>query len=131
MKNSVYLAGGFYGTWNRQVREANPALVFLDPRIKEFAYGERVRMTVGEYSTLDKHMIRQCDIVFVYAENTNPGFGYAMEAAYAKGLGKTVILVLEENNQTIDDRYLEFLTAFADITFDNLEEGINYLQLFQ
>jgi hypothetical protein len=53
------------------------------------------------------------------------------EAGYAKGLGKTVILVLEKNNTTIKDRYLDFLRTVSDIVFDDLDSGIKFLSKFQ
>ncbi len=64
-------------------------------------------------------------------EKTNPsGIGLAVEIGYAKGLGKTVILCLEENNSKINDRYLDFLKKAADITFNSLESGISHLMLY-
>ena len=40
-------------------------------------------------------------------EKTNPsGIGMSVEMGYAKALGKTVILCLEENNEHIKDGYL-------------------------
>ncbi|MCK5015688.1 MAG: hypothetical protein KAS32_01335, partial [Candidatus Peribacteraceae bacterium] len=71
------------------------------------------------------------DIVFVYAERTNPScIGLSVEIGYAKGLNKTVILVLEPRHETREDRYMQFLKKAANITFETLEEGIDYLQSF-
>jgi len=42
-------------------------------------------------------------------------------------LGKTCILILEPESKYHEDRYLNFMKGFADITFDNLNDGINYL----
>jgi hypothetical protein len=52
------------------------------------------------------------------------------EAGYAKGLGKTVITVLEPNHETIKDAYLSFITQVSDIVFEDLESGVSYLKSF-
>ena len=131
MSNKVYLAGGYLSNWQDKVKREVPNLLFIDPRCKEFdREGKRVTLSTIQYSVWDKHSIKSSNIIFVYAERTNPGFGYALEASYAKGLGKTVILVLEDQNETIKDKYLMFLTSFANIVFSTLEEGIEYLRIF-
>ena len=56
--------------------------------------------------------------------------GLCCEAVFAKGLGKTVITVLEPNHETIKDTYLSFITQVSDIVFEDLESGINYLKSF-
>lgn len=158
MKQKVYLAGGFHSDWQERVKDrcrvVHPRTViqgnfpggtssgstevvvfdffeYLDPKIKEFINGERKNLTLEQYTTFDLHYIRQSDIVFVYYEKTNPGVGALIEAGYAKGLGKTVILVLEKDHETIKDRYLDFVKGVSDIYFDNLEEGIEYLYLLK
>ena len=86
----VYLAGGMRGDWNTRVK-ALEGFTFFDPKDKEEA-----TMTVDEYAPWDLHYVKQADICFVYIKNDNPScIGLAVEAGYAKGLGKTVILVLE------------------------------------
>ncbi len=126
MKQKVYLAGGFRSEWQEQVKKLD-GFIWLDPRAKE----RGILLTVEEYSTWDFHFVRQSDIVLVYVEKTNPScIGLAAECGYAKGLGKTVILILEPNHETIKDSYLQFLTKTADITFDSLEKGMAYLKTF-
>lgn len=128
----VYLAGGFKSDWGKKVIIQCPHLSFINPKEKEFREGERIHMNVNEYGKWDLHYIRQSDIVFVYGEKDNPScIGFSVEAGYAKGLGKTVILVLEPNNTTIKDKNLAFITQVADIVFDNLESGIDYLRSFR
>lgn len=64
-------------------------------------------------------------------ERTNPsGFGLAVEIGYAKGINKTVILVLEKNHEIHKDRYLEFLMKAADVTFEDLDNAIEFLKSF-
>lgn len=131
MKQKVYLAGGFKSDWQDLVKK-NIDLIWLDPKVKERDVREQEPMTLEEYGTWDLHHIKQSDIVFVYCEATNPScIGLSVEAGYAKGLGKTVILVLEKNNLTIRDRYLDFLKTVSDIVFDDLDSGIKFLSKFQ
>jgi len=66
-------------------------------------------------------------MVFAYLEADNPsGAGLCCEVGYAMALGKTVILVNEK-----DDRYIKFVESLADAVFDNLEDGIKFLQRMQ
>lgn len=131
MKEIVYLAGGFRSDWALEVSKSSDSFHFINPKEKEFKNGERVVMNVNEYGSWDLHFIKKSDIVFVYIEKTNPScIGLCCEAGYAKGLGKTVITVLEKSHETIKDSYLQFITQVSDITFDNLEEGIKYLKSF-
>lgn len=131
MKQKVYLAGGFKSDWANKVKNCSDGFNWINPKEKEYKNGERVIMNVYEYGKWDLHYIKQSDIVFVYVERENTScIGLSVEAGFAKGLGKTVILILELNHETIKDDYLKFLTQVADITFDNLESGINYLKSF-
>lgn len=139
MLQKVYLAGGFRTDWGQEVEDkCNPVFnnpvdkfEFINPKKKEFKDGIRTVMEVTEYGQWDLHMIRKSDIVLVYVERDNTGcIGLSVEAGYAKGLGKTVILVLEPHHETIPDRYLQFIEQVADITFDNLESATEYLKSF-
>ncbi len=133
MKQKVYLAGGFYGDWHEKVKQLD-GFIFLDPKDKETPIGVSTekKPSVNEYGVWDLHYVKQSDIIFAYVERSNPAcIGLAVEAGYAKGLGKTVILILEPNHETIKDRYLQFIGQVSDITFDNLEDGLNYLKTFK
>jgi nucleoside 2-deoxyribosyltransferase len=130
-KQTVYLAGGFKSDWANKVKQCSDNFNWVNPKDKEFKDGERVIMNVNEYGKWDLHFIRQSDIVFVYIERTNTScIGLCVEAGYAKGLGKTVIIVLEPNHETIKDAYLSFITQVSDIVFEDLQSGINYLKSF-
>ena len=129
----VYLAGGMRTDWQDKVivikRYPDETISFYDPRNKNVE-NER-QLTLEEYGTWDLHHIKQCDIVFGYMEKTNPsGVGMACELGYAFGIGKTVILVLEEDNEHQKDRYIQFMKKVAHVTFKTLEEGIEYLKTF-
>jgi nucleoside 2-deoxyribosyltransferase len=129
--NKVYLAGGFKSDWANNVIKCSDNIHFINPKDKEFKNGERIIMNVNEYGKWDLHYIRNSDILFVYVERTNTScIGLCCEAGYAKGLGKTVITVLEPNHETIKDNYLSFITQVSDIVFTNLEDGVEYLKSF-
>jgi len=124
-KQTVYLAGGFSSDWRNKVKECTN-VDFKDPKEKEV----KKEFQWFEYGCWDLHYIKHTDICFVYMERTNPsGYGLSAEIGYAKALGKTVILVLESGHEK--DRYLQFLKAVADITYDNLQDGIDFLSSFK
>jgi nucleoside 2-deoxyribosyltransferase len=84
------------------------------------------------YTTWDLHGVKQCDILFGYMEEINPsGYGLAAEIGYAKAMGKTIILVDERS--VVDDAFkykYAFIHNIADVVFDNLDEGMEYLGTF-
>ena len=127
MKQKIYLAGGIRSDWQKYVIHEVDA-DFYNPRSKEI---DRV-LTLTEFGSWDLHYIKKCDIVFAYMEKDNPsGIGMAVEMGYAKGLNKTVILCLEQNNNHIKDRYLDFMRKVSDVVYDNLEDAIKYLSLYK
>lgn len=131
VKQKVYLAGGFKSDWANKVKSSSSNFIWINPKEKEFNNGERVIMDVNEYGKWDLHFIKKCDIIFVYVERTNTScIGLCCEAGYAKGLGKTVITVLEPNHETIKDSYLSFITQVSDIVFETFEDGLEYLKSF-
>jgi hypothetical protein len=126
--DEVYLAGGMRSGWQDTVKEAVPGLLYLDPREHQTQTG----MTTEEYGAVDRHLVGRAGIVFAYLERMNPGIvGLACECAQAKTLGKTVILILEPGNTTVQDRYLNFIRLYADVTFETLAEGIAHLWFYQ
>lgn len=127
MKQRIYLAGGIRSNWQAKVTEQVNA-DFFNPRDKEV---DKV-LTLTEFGTWDLHFIKSCDIVFAYMEKTNPsGIGMSVEMGYAKALGKTVVLCLEENNEHIKDGYLQFMKKVSDIVYTNIDDAIEYLKLYQ
>jgi len=90
-----------------------PGHIVFDPRGTNMIAFE-------DYSLIDLVELRRCDLVIAYIEEDNPsGFGLAAEIAYAKGLGKTVLLINEKQ-----DRYVRFIENFADRVFHTLEHAI-------
>lgn len=126
----VYLAGGYKTNWQEKFKElTNGKFEIYNPREKEFNNNERVVMDLTEYGAWDLHHIRMSDVVFVYLEKTNPScIGAVIEARYAKGLGKTVVTVLEKEHEFIEDRYLEFIKKVSDITYDNFKDGVEFVK---
>ena len=127
----VYLAGGMRTPWRATIKEDCPGFIWADPQSKPEGSEDTARLTTEEYGAWNKHAIHTSSIVFAYMERENPsGIGLAIDIAYAKAQGKTVILVLEPHNEVILDRYLAGLKNVADVVFDNLDEGLAYLHLF-
>lgn len=129
----VYLAGGFHGSWRKIMHDTlGDLFIFLDPFVPEIDpdTGRRINLPFDEYVAWDLWAIRTADIVFVYSERTNPGQGYIVEAGYAKGLGKTVILVREEGNEHMPDKYLKFINCVADFVCHDLPSGMRVLSRF-
>lgn len=85
-----------------------------------------------QYTLWDMHHIRSADILFGYMEKDNPsGYGLATEIGYAKGLGKTVILIDEKSRADKQfSQYFTMVREVADIVLDSLGEGINILKVF-
>ena len=117
----VYLAGGMHSAWRDGVKGLTN-LQFFDPKLKP-------NKDWSEYGTWDVHFVKQCDICFVYLDISNPsGYGLAAEMGYACALNKTVIFVLEPGHEK--DKYFQFLKQFADVVYDNLQDGIDFLRTF-
>ena len=128
----VYLAGGMHTNWQDKVMGEleNKDVVFYNPCNKngvKYNPEKGEQMSFEEFIGWDVHHIRNCDIVFVYGEKDNPGVGYMMEAAYAKGLGKTVVAVVEEDNKHIPTRYIDFMKPLADVYFRSFSDGVKFL----
>jgi len=137
----VFLCGGFHSGWQGTVKYVvshqptsfsglNPCLdvgpqpvFFIDPRDHGLDAEEL-------YTPWNLYWVRQCEIVFVYIEKTNPACqNMALEVGYAKALGKFIIVVDEKDNGDPVKRYMGMTRQCADVLFDNLEEGIAYLRV--
>jgi len=143
MRKKVYLCGGFRSKWQSRVIDLfeegsvewfNPA----DNKIDE----EYLPLEV--YSPLDERKIRDCDIIFAYLEASNPTIiNIALELGFAKGLGKTTILVnewteenyragllatLKPDGKWFKPRYLEMLLDWCDFVVTDLAMGINLMR---
>lgn len=131
----IYLAGGMQSKWRNKVRTNvflnrstdNPhKIIFFDPS----SHGLE---PPNCYTTWDLHHIKNCDIFFGCMEKDNPsGIGLALEIGYAKALGKTIILV-DETIATKNEhfaKYYPIVRESADVVFENLADGIDYLKSF-
>jgi len=127
MKTKIYLAGGLRSGWQEKIKNALPQFDFISPLDKDDK-----SMNVLEYGTWDLHQIKYCEMVFAYMEKSNPsGIGLSCEIGFAYGIGKTVVTVLEPENEHTKDNYLQFIKKVSHLCFDNLEEGIKYLSNFK
>lgn len=117
----VYLAGGFYSNWQKQVKQNLPSFNYLDPSKHNLS-------DPAEYTAWDLEAIRQCDIVFAFLETNNPG-GYALslELGYAKALNKIIIFV-DEKSASLKEPYLAMLRAASTEVFNSLDEGIRFMR---
>ncbi len=119
----VYLAGSLLSNWQDAIRTRLVNVEFYNPRTHGLENSKQC--TVWDF-----HYIKQCDVLFAYMEQDNPsGYGLSVELGYAKGLGKTVILVDERS--MVDSRFAKHFVIVreaADLVFESIEEGINYLQ---
>lgn len=125
-KNSVYLAGGFGSEWQEKVMKACiNEFTFFNPKSHNLK-------DTDEYKVWDLHYVKRCDILFGFIEEDNPyGLGLALEIGYAKGLDKTIILVDQKSQKSEKfERYFKIVRSTADIIFEDLDKGIDYLKLF-
>ncbi len=97
---------------------------FLDPRSHELKDPKN-------YTKWDLDAISQCDLVFAYVENDNPGvYSLCLELGYAKALGKTIILVDEKSaNSESFSKYFQMTKEASDYYFTNLSEAIAFLKV--
>lgn len=127
MRPKVYLAGGFRSNWQKKVIDAcDNAFIFFNPS----EHG--LEINPNHYTTWDLFHVKECNILFVYMEKTNPsGYGLSLEIGYAKALGKTIILVDEKSstNQSFE-RYFKIVQVSSNVVFCSLNEGIKFLQSF-
>ncbi|WP_340111016.1 nucleoside 2-deoxyribosyltransferase domain-containing protein [Maribellus mangrovi] len=125
-KEKVYLAGGMQSNWHEIITSRlQNKFLFYNPKDHE--------LNVSELYTLwDLHHIKKSDIVFAYLEKDNPsGYGLTLEVGYAKALNKTIILI-DEKSETDPDFKIRFeiVRNSSSAVFNNLEEGIKFLERF-
>jgi nucleoside 2-deoxyribosyltransferase len=125
-KNKVYLSGGFKSNWQKKVIDAcGNNFIFFNP-------GAHNLPEPAQYFAWDVHYVKQCDIVFAYMEERNPsGYGLAFELGIAHTIHKTIILIDERSE--VDDtfeRYFKIIHSCANVSFNDLEDGIEYLNSF-
>ena len=120
---SVYLAGGFKSGWQDVVIAEFPDVTFFDPR----SHGLTSEVA---YTLWDTQKIRDADIIFGYAEASNPNpFGLMFEFGYAyarttliTGGVKTLIYVEDQNHPNL--RGFGMVRAVCDVHAFSLEIGI-------
>ena len=126
METKVYLAGGINeSNWQQKVIDAvgNKGFAFYNPR-------EHSLTDSKQYTFWDLFYVNQCDILFAYMQKDNPsGIGLTLEVGYAKALNKSIILVDEKSKNDSDfaNRF-RIVRESATIVFDDLRQGINFLE---
>jgi len=119
--SKIYLAGGMHGDWREEVRSAVDA-TFYDPC-------DHWLDTLEEYGAWDLHHVAKADICFTYISRGNPScIGAAVETGYAAAAGSLVISVIEPGHLHHEDEKVNFLCAASDVTFQELDSGIEYLE---
>lgn len=121
----VFLSGRLESRWQDKVIAEVRHLEFCDPR----SHGLH---SPRQYTVWDMYHIKRSDILFGYMEKDNPsGYGLATEIGYAKGLGKTVILVDERS--PVDEKFMKYFVIVreaSDVVLESLEDGIALLKRF-
>lgn len=123
----VYLAGGMKSGWQDVVKERLKDLKDMgfvrwsDPR-------NNGTSDPSKYKLLDKIRWETADIVFGYAEETNPSlFALGVELAGGHYSGaKTILVNLPENEPRY--RYFSFVTVVCDYVTNDLDDGIEMLR---
>ena len=111
----VYLSGGMRSRWQDIVIDSCPDIHFINP----CDHGLKV---AREFTFWDLIGVEQCDVVLAYMEADNPGGqGLCYECGFAKGLGKTVILVDEKM-----DRYMGIVREHNEV-FKSLSDAMLFL----
>jgi len=121
----VFLSGRLDSDWQDRIVKGIPDLEYYDPRTHKLD-------DPMEYSAWDLHHIKKADILFCYMEKGNPsGYGLATEVGYARGLGKTVILVDDKSGVDVQfKKHFAIVRELADVTLNSLDEGIAFLKRF-
>lgn len=114
----IFLAGGFHGGWQQQVKECVPQHIYYDPA-SDTDQRYIFNLTAQNFKAID-----ESDMVFAYFEENDPsGIGLALEVGYAVRAGKRVIIVDEHTN------IHGMLAACGEMLFVDLRTAIEYLQL--
>lgn len=118
--SKVYLAGTMRGDWADRVMEALSVHTFFYPK----KHGLK---DPKNYTRWDLGMISNSSLVFAYMDRENPsGVGLALEVGFAKGIKVPVVFVCEKEVQHY--RYFEIVRHASDFCFDELHQGIEFVQ---
>ncbi len=120
VKSVIYLSGGFKSGWQTQVKHLLSAYELLDPSTHRLEDPK-------EYTKWDLDALDRCDIVLANIEESNPGgYSLALEIGYAKALAKKIVLV-DQIKDPQKNRYFEMVKQVSDITFNDLDQALQYL----
>ena len=124
----VYLGGNMHTSWRQAVVASCPNIQFLQPYKDDQARFIRTvegtsLLPPSHFTLRDLLYIRSCDVVFGYITEYgthNRHHGLMIELGYAKALSKAIVLVCQIPE-------FDMATGIADVVFDNLEQGVKYL----
>ncbi len=121
----VFLSGRLDTNWRQQLMSEIPSINYYDPAMHKLDQP-------SQYTIWDMHFVKSSDLVFGYMDKSNPsGYGLAVEIGYAKGLGKTVILVDEKSDVDNEfSNYFSIVRSISDMVVGSLDEGIALLKRF-
>lgn len=126
----IYLAGGMKTCWQDRVKadlrklEERGLVRWNDPR-------DNLTNNPAEYELLDVMRVQTADIVFGFAEDSNPGlYALCVELALGHAHGARTILVneLKEETDVKRVRYFRFIGVVCDFQTDKYHEGIRMLE---
>lgn len=112
----VYLAGGMKSTWQDDVKQALPGMVFIDAR----EHG--ITNEVG-YTTMDLAGVEVADIVLGYMASSNPG-GAGLAVEFGWGARAGTFLMLVEQDGYAQQRYFGMVRALANVKYTG-ESGLD------
>lgn len=119
-RKAVYLAGGFRSGWQARAVAVLNNYELFDPSTHNLDDPKA-------FTEWDLNAVRRSDIVLANMERTNPGgYALALEVGFAKALSKYIILV-DQIEDPIVDRYFEMVRQVADMVFEDLESALTYL----
>ena len=128
MPYKVYLAGGFHGNWNEEIKTGLDGLFWkvLDPR-------EHGVKDPELFTPLDIGMIEMADVVVGRIESSNPGLNVYFEIGWAARAGKPIVLWIDEDLfDHIPERYMGMmLKTAAFVTYDPTSVCIYLKDRFQ
>ena len=137
MKVTVYLAGDVSSTDRKRAKvlkhfKGNDKIAFLSP-IDDCRYSYKPAKEICSKSEVflyaDYHKIDLSDIVLVFLRACESRHsGTSAEVGYARAKGKLIIYV--NAIPKMEWHFYEFIQRTADIVFDNLEEGLDFLEKY-
>ena len=115
----VYLAGGMRVEWRMAVKARVRNCIFLDPT-------EHNLNDEQSYTAWDLTAVDAADIIFAYAEASNPScIGLAFELGWAAKAEKSIVYIEPDDHPKT--QYLGMLRVASSVRVKTLDDGISML----